>query len=127
MQITILFPYSQELFHTTTHWLKACGVLNKFADDYTNKERFIPLPKANNNKPLVAIQLMMLWLIWGSGLIVGIFLFLVELASGQVADHLKRREDHNTSTMKTQLMSRFPTTLKDETPISEDIHISELE
>ena len=70
---------------------------------------------------------MMLWLIWGSSLIVGIFLFLVELVSGQIADHLKGREEQNTSTMKTQLMSRFPTTLKDEIPISEDIHITELE
>ena len=74
-------------------------MLNKFADDYTNKERLIPLPKANNNKPLVAIQLMMLWLIWGSSLIVGIFLFLVELVSGQIAGHLKRREEQNTSTV----------------------------
>ena len=75
-------------------------MLNKFFDDYMNKEPLIPLPKENNNKPLVAIQLMMLWLIWGSSLIVGIFLFLVELVLGQIADHLKRHEEQNTGLVK---------------------------
>ena len=44
-----------------------------------NAEPYIPLPKQNKNKPIVSTQLMMLWLIWLSGLIAGLLIFFGEV------------------------------------------------
>ena len=63
-------------------------MFDKYVDNYMNAEPLIPLPKENNNKPLVIIELMMLWLIWASGLIAGLFLFILE----QIVGHMKRHK-----------------------------------
>ena len=80
----------QDLFHSTTHWLKASGILDKFFDDYMNAEPYEPQPKENVNKPLVNVQLMMLWLIWVSGLAAGTFAFFGELMAEGMTRHLKQ-------------------------------------
>ena len=82
--------YLQELFHSTTYWLKACGIFDKFVDNYINAERYQPLPKQNNNKPLVITQLMMLWLIWLSGLTVGLFVFFGEFTARGIGNYMAK-------------------------------------
>ena len=77
--------YWQELFHSTTYWLKASGIIDKFVDDLMNADPYIPLPKENDNKPLVMTQLMMLWIIWGSGLTAGLFAFVGEHVARKIA------------------------------------------
>ena len=62
--------------------MKACGIFKKFLDNYMNAEPYIPQPKENVNKPLVFMQLMMLWLMWISGLTAGIIAFFGELTAG---------------------------------------------
>ena len=54
-----------------------------------NAEPYIPQPKENDNKPLVNVQLMMLWILWASGLAAGLLAFLGELMAGGLAKHLK--------------------------------------
>ena len=81
--------YSQDLFHMTTHNLKASGIFDKLLDDYMDAEPFIPLPKENVNKPLVNVQLMMLWLIWVSGLGAGLLVFIGEVMAEGIIEHLK--------------------------------------
>ena len=58
-------------------------------DDYMNAEPYIPQPKENDNKPLVNVQLLMLWILWASGLAAGLLAFLGELMAGGLAKHLK--------------------------------------
>ena len=55
-----------------------------------NAEPYIPQPKENDNKPLVNVQLMMLWLIWVSGLTAGLFAFFGELMAEGISKHLKQ-------------------------------------
>ena len=38
--------------------------------------------KSSGDEPLTPVQLIMLWLIWGSGMTVGTMAFLVELKAG---------------------------------------------
>ena len=71
--------------HSAIHWLKACGIIDKFVDDLMNADPLIPLPIENDNKPLVFTQLSMLWLIWVSGLIAGVLAFLGELVARIIA------------------------------------------
>ena len=80
----------QDLFHSTTYWLKACGIFKKFLDNYMEAEPYIPLPKKNVNQPLVFEQLMMLWLIWVSGLTAAVFSFFGELTAGSIAKNPKK-------------------------------------
>ena len=75
----------QDLFHSTTYWLKACGIFKRFLDKYMEAEPYIPLPKENVNQPLVFDQLMMLWIIWGSGLTAGLFAFVGEHVARKIA------------------------------------------
>ena len=70
-------------------------------DNYLHTEPYIPLPKQNINKPLVLVQLIMLWIIYFSGLAIGLFAFIGELVAGCFAKHLKqqqagrtKRQDH---------------------------------
>ena len=71
--------------HSAIHWLKACGIIDKFVDDLMNADPLIPLPIENDNKPLVFTQLSMLWLIWVSGLIAGVLAFFGELVGRVIA------------------------------------------
>ena len=71
--------------HSAIHWLKACGIIDKFVDDLMNADPLIPLPIENDNKPLVFTQLSMLWLIWVSGLIAGVLAFFGELVARIIA------------------------------------------
>ena len=80
----------QNLFHSTTYWLKASGIFDKLFDNYMNAEPYIPQPKENDNKPLVNVQLMMLWLIWVSGLTAGLFAFFGEFMAEGISKHLKQ-------------------------------------
>ena len=50
-----------------------------------NEDPYIPLPKENDNKPLVITQLLMLWIIWGSGLTAGLFAFVGEHVARKIA------------------------------------------
>ena len=52
---------------------------------------YIPLPKQNENKPLVFEQLIMLWLISVLSLTAGLLIFLCELIAGAFA---KRKRKH---------------------------------
>ena len=83
--VSMLYTHSQELFHSTTYWLKACGIIDKFVDDLINADPYIPLPKESDNKPLVITQLMMLWIIWGSGLTAGLLAFFGEHLARKIA------------------------------------------
>ena len=48
-----------------------------------NREAIAQLPKkTSSNEPLYLVQLIMLWLIWASGMSVGTLAFLVELKFG---------------------------------------------
>ena len=80
----------QDLFHSTTYWLKACGIFKRFLDKYMEAEPYIPLPKENVNQPLVFDQLMMLWIIWVGGLTAGIFAFFVEFMASHIPKDQKR-------------------------------------
>ena len=124
----------QDLFHSTTHWLKASGILNKFLDNYMNAEPYIPQPKENVNKPLVFVQLMMLWLIWVSGLAAGLFVFFGELMAKGIADHLKqitwpRQRQDNTLHPMTEMPMAAPSAINEnvEEYLEDIISIIELE
>ena len=80
----------QDLFHSTTYWLKACGIFKRFLDKYMEAEPYIPLPKENVNQPLVFDQLMMLWIIWVGGLAAAIFAFFGEFIAGHIPKDQKR-------------------------------------
>ena len=43
-----------------------------------NKIPLIPLPKQSEDEPLKPIQLVMLWLIWASGILLSLVAFLIE-------------------------------------------------
>ena len=50
-----------------------------------NREAIAQLPrKTSSNEPLTLVQLIMLWLIWASGMAVGTLAFLVELKFGSL-------------------------------------------
>ena len=55
-----------------------------------NADPYIPLPKENDNKPLVMTQLMMLWIIWVGGLAAAIFAFFGEFIAGHIPKDQKR-------------------------------------
>ena len=77
-KVLILFN-SQEIFHSATHWLQASGIYEELVDPYLNSEPLIPLPKVRVNEALSPEQLIMLWLIWACGIILGILAFFFEL------------------------------------------------
>ena len=65
------------------HWLQASGVFTHILDPYMNTEAVDQLPKkTSSNEPLYLVQLIMLWLIWASGMMLGTLVFLVELKFG---------------------------------------------
>ena len=67
------------------HWLQASGVVAHILDPYMNREAIAQLPKkTSSNEPLNLVQLIMLWLIWASGMAVGTLAFLVELKFGSL-------------------------------------------
>ena len=55
-----------------------------------NADPYIPLPKENDNKPLVMTQLMMLWIIWVGGLTAGILGFFGEFIAGHIPKDQKK-------------------------------------
>ena len=80
----------QDLFHSTVHRLRASGITEKLVNDYLNADPYIPLPKQNENKPLVFEQLIMLWLISVLTLTAGLFVFFGELIAGGFAKRTKK-------------------------------------
>ena len=55
-----------------------------------NREAIAQLPKkTSSNEPLYLVQLIMLWLIWASGMVVGTLAFLAEIKVGSLGK--KRR------------------------------------
>ena len=48
-----------------------------------NAEPLLPLPKVRNNEALHPDQLIMLWLIWACGIVLGTLLFLAELTASR--------------------------------------------
>ena len=71
------------------HWLQASGVFTHILDPYMNTEAVDQLPKkTSSNEPLYLVQLIMLWLIWASGMAVGTLAFLAEFKFGS---HGKKR------------------------------------
>ena len=105
-----LFPYRekyfiksvnfQDLFHSTAHWLTASGIPTVWVDNHMEADPYIPLPKQNENKPLVFEQLIMLWLISGLSLTAGLLIFLCELIAGGFA---KRTKKHARATQQVNL------------------------
>ena len=84
-KLTITFydlSHFQDVFHSATHWLHACGIFAKILDDYMNAKPFIPLPKQRHNEGLKSVQLLMLFLILAFGLTLGILAFFVEFSVG---------------------------------------------
>ena len=55
-----------------------------------NAEPYDPQPKEYVNKPLVIVQLMMLWLIWISGMGAGLLAFFGELMAARTAESLRQ-------------------------------------
>ena len=49
----------------------------------------IPLPKENDGKPLFFVQLIMLWLLWTSGMVASGMAFLGELMAIAIAKRLR--------------------------------------
>ena len=96
--------------------MKACGIFKKFLDNYMNAEPYIPQPKENINKPLVFMQLAMLWLIWISGLTAGIIAFFGELTAGGFTTHQKKI----TGTRQRKDNTIHPMTLMTQNPMSID-------
>ena len=94
----------QDLFHSTVHRLKATGIPEKLLDNYLNADPYIPLPKQNDNKPLVFEQLIMLWLISGLTLTAGLFVFFGELIAGGFAKHTKK---HAGATQQVNIFQTF--------------------
>ena len=60
-----------------------------------NLDPSIPLPKHSNNKPLVNMQLMMLWLFLVSGLVAGLIAFFGEHLAQRIHEQMKQIEWHN--------------------------------
>ena len=58
-----------------------------------NAEPLIPLPKQRHNEALKPVQLIMLFLLWGFGLTIGVFVFTVERAAGVKAIQQKGQKD----------------------------------
>ena len=87
----------QDLFHSTVHWFKASGIAQKWEEDYLNAEPYKPLPKQNQEEPLELVQLIMLWIIYISGLSIGLFVFIGELVAGCFAKHLKQQQAGRTN------------------------------
>ena len=80
----------QDIFHSTTHWLQDFGIFTKIMDPYLNAEPLIPLPKVRINEAFTVEQLIMLWLIWAIGLILGSdnTLFQLEIVQGLLFSHI---------------------------------------
>ena len=76
------FPYLQDIFHSTTHWLHASGIFGKIKDEHMDAEFLIPLPKKRPNSGLEPIQLLMLFLLWVLGITIGTLTLLAELMIG---------------------------------------------
>ena len=74
-------------------------------------EPYIPLPKENINQPLVFEQLMMLWLIWVSGLTAGIFAFFGELTAGSLSKNPKMTQRNDSSIQIITKMTQKPPSL----------------
>ena len=72
----------QDVFHSATHWLQACGIFYKLENDVLNAKPFIPLPKQRLNEALKPVQLMMVFLLLAFGIALGILAFMVELMVG---------------------------------------------
>ena len=87
----------QDLFHSTVNWFQTNGITQKLVDNHLNAEPYIPLPKQNKNKPLELVQLIMLWIIYISGLAIGLFVFIGELVAGCFAKHLNQKQAGGTN------------------------------
>ena len=79
----------QDIFHSSVHWLQACGIYRKIVDSY-DTEPLIPLPKVRSDEALGADQLIMLWLIWACGLALGILAFMFELCTSVSFNNFNR-------------------------------------
>ena len=80
----------QDLFHSTAHWLTASGIPTVWVDNHMEADPYIPLPKQNENKPLVFEQLIMLWLISVLSLTAGFLIFFCELIAGAFAKRTRK-------------------------------------
>ena len=67
-----------------THWLQASGIFSKIKYPYMNKNPLIPLPKQSEGEALRPIQMVTVMIVWGSGVIIGFFSFLLELTKGKM-------------------------------------------
>ena len=57
-----------------------------------NAEPYEPLPKQNTDNPLGLVELIMLWIIYISGLAIGLLIFIGELVAGCFTKHLKQHQ-----------------------------------
>ena len=59
-------------------------------DPYLNAEPLIPVPKVRINEAFTVEQLIMLWLIWASGVTLGTLAFMFELCTSVSLNICKR-------------------------------------
>ena len=68
-----------------------------------NAEPLIPLPKVRINEAFGAEQLIMLWLIWASGITLGTLVFLFEWMTIMKVQHIKNDVRGEQRCVKTKL------------------------
>ena len=71
--------------------MQDCGIYRKIAEPYLNAEPLLTLPKVRDNEALGPDQLVMLWLIWACGVILGTLAFLVEARRKLVKLYVKAK------------------------------------
>ena len=63
-----------------THWMQAGGIFPKIMDPYMNALPDQPLPKLRDpDASLEVVQILMLFIVWGTGVTFGIIAFVAEL------------------------------------------------
>ena len=77
------------VFYSATHWLHAGGIFKKILNSYMDTGGQIP---NQSHESLKFTQLIMLWLIWISGVTCGLIAFLFELKVGVNKKRRNKRE-----------------------------------
>ena len=76
------------LFNSATHWLQACGIFVKIRNEIINNKEVSSLAKMEQNEPLSIVQLLVLFIVWGSGIFLAIIIFIGEFLC------VKKNEDY---------------------------------
>ena len=79
LNLVTKYVYLQGTFHSTTHWLQACGIFLKIKDDIIREKSVVPLAKMGIAEPLTNEQLLMLFIVLGIGLSLAIIAFVGDI------------------------------------------------